>query len=196
VSYGSTETASLVALSGDAAIVARPDTAGRALPGCTFHPDGLGVLRVTSPTLLRGYLEGGALRAATHDGTFRTSDRGFVDSEGVLHVTARTDLAFISGGENVDPLEIEAALLAHDAIAEAVVVPVPDPAWGRRPVAFVRTRGGRRVSGEELLHTIDARLPRHARPGAFFTLPESTGIKPDRARLAELAAMPEELERL
>jgi O-succinylbenzoic acid--CoA ligase len=188
VSYGSTETASLVTLSGEAAIVDQPDTGGRPLADCTLATDTDGNLCISGPTLLDGYLEAGALvPALDRRGVLRTSDRGHLDAGGVLHITGRADLAFISGGENVDPLEVEAVLRAHEAIEDAVVVPVPDPSWGHRPVAFVAVRDGHRTSGEAIGRHVAARLPRHAHPIGYHRLGEAGGIKPDRATLAERA---------
>jgi len=95
---------------------------------------------------------------------------------------------FVSGGENVQPEEIEAALERLDGIERAVVVPVPDAEYGRRPVAFVRAGGSWDASALE--RALASELPGFKIPDAFHSLPEDarTGaLKIDRERLREQA---------
>jgi O-succinylbenzoic acid--CoA ligase len=63
---------------------------------------------------------------------------GFFDSTGRLHITGRKDNQFISGGENIQPEEIEQTLLQHPSCLDVLVVPKWDPEYGARPVAFIR----------------------------------------------------------
>ncbi len=93
---------------------------------------------------------------------------------------------FVSGGENVQPEEIEDALRRLAGVEDAVVVPVPDEEFGTRPVAFVRAAGDLR-SGE-LARGLGETLPRFKVPDAFHPWPdEDESIKPDRAALGERA---------
>jgi O-succinylbenzoic acid--CoA ligase len=73
------------------------------------------------------------------DGWLRTGDVGRLDAEGYLYVLDRRDDLIVTGGENVYPAEVEAALLSHPSIAEAGVVGVTDGHWGQRVIAFVRS---------------------------------------------------------
>ena len=75
-------------------------------------------------------------------GWFHTGDLGRLDAAGRLIVTGRRDTMFISGGENIHPEEIEREILRFPGVLEAIVAPVPDPEFGARPVAFLRTADG------------------------------------------------------
>jgi o-succinylbenzoate---CoA ligase len=121
--YGMTETASQIA-------TARPGER-------SAHPL-LGVeLRATEEgeILVRGRMVAPGSLAA--DGWLHTGDRGRIDSDGRLHVAGRLKEIIVTGGENVSPLEVEEALLAHPAVREAGVTGLPDPEWGEAVTAFV-----------------------------------------------------------
>ena len=121
-----------------------------------------GELFVAGPTLFQGYL--GEMRTGSW---FATGD--LVDEH--YTILGRKDRLFISGGENIQPEEIERALLMLPNITEAYVVPVSDPEFGKRPVAF--------TNGKYLLTEIHAYLsdylPRFKLPIAHLPLPKSTG---------------------
>jgi 2-furoate---CoA ligase len=84
---------------------------------------------------------------ALHGGWYFTGDIGYFDAEGDLFVTGRVDDMIITGGENVQPVEIESVLSLHPAVAEVAVAGLADERWGQRITAFIkRTEGG---GGEE-----------------------------------------------
>ncbi len=92
------------------------------------------------------------------DGWLRTGDVGVITPDGYLTLTDRAKDVIKSGGEWISSVELENHLMAHEAVAEAAVVAVPDDKWGERPLATVvlkRGRGRRRVRGA-------AGLPRRA----------------------------------
>jgi O-succinylbenzoic acid--CoA ligase len=106
-------------------------------------------------------------------------------TDGYLRVWGRKDNLFISGGENIQPEEIEEALCRLEGVEEAVVVPVPDAEFGNRPVAFVRTAAGEL---EDLARALDPTLPRFKIPVAFHEWPEGGGgMKVNRRFLRERA---------
>jgi O-succinylbenzoic acid--CoA ligase len=92
-------------------------------------------IRVRCPMLLRCYRDGHVPLDA--DGWFATGDSGWIDAGGRLHVEGRLSDLIISGGENIWPSPIEAALLSHPRVAEAAVAGVPDREWGQRVVAWI-----------------------------------------------------------
>ncbi|WP_412067989.1 AMP-binding protein [Rubrivirga sp. IMCC43871] len=116
-----------------------------------------------------------------------TGDLGYLDAAGRLVVTGRADLQFVSGGENVRPERIEAALAALPGVAQAVVVPVPDRTFGARPVAFVRTADGAAPDGPSLATALRERLAGFEVPVAFHAWRGAEGLKPNRPALTREA---------
>ncbi len=171
-SYGMTESGSLCVAD------------GRAIGSCELRSHE-GEIQLRGPALFRGYLDlvtGNLARPDAGDGWFPTGDLGRID-EAVLTVRGRRDNQFVSGGENIQPEEIESALLAIEGIDEAVVVPVPDQRFGLRPVAFIRPY--REGLGDQLR----VALPGFRVPTRFLPLPvpNDGALKPRRAELARLA---------
>ncbi|TDT93421.1 MULTISPECIES: long-chain-fatty-acid--CoA ligase [Azorhizobium] len=89
-------------------------------------------------------------RSAFVDGAFRTGDVGYVDADGYLFLVDRIKDVILCGGFNVYPRMIEEALYLHPAVAEAVVIGVPDPYRGQAPKAFVTLKAGETVTGDDL----------------------------------------------
>jgi O-succinylbenzoic acid--CoA ligase len=98
------------------------------------------------------------------DGWLRTGDLGAFDPRGRLRITGRKADTIVSGGENVSPVEVEAILLEHDAVADAGVFARPDPEWGERIAAFVVLRPDRPVSADELMDFVGRHLARFKVP--------------------------------
>ena len=183
-SYGLTEMASQVTTTPPGASREALRTAGRALPHREVRISGDGEILVRGETLFAGYLRGGGLSLPLDDGGwFRTGDLGELDAGGYLKVAGRRDNLFVSGGENVQPEEIEAALCRIEGVHEAVVVPVPDKEYGSRPVAFVR-KGG---DVGDLARELERVLPRFKVPTAFHDWEGVGGMKPDRGALERRA---------
>lgn len=104
----------------------------------------VGEVLFAGPGVTPGYWrDAEASRAAfTADGWLRSGDLARRGADGIYHVAGRAKEMFVSGGENVYPAEVEATLLAHPAIAEAAVLPVPDPRWGEAGRALLRIAPG------------------------------------------------------
>jgi O-succinylbenzoic acid--CoA ligase len=109
---------------------------GTPLPGVAVRIGESGEIQIGGPTLLRGYRDGTAA-GLTPDGWLPTGDAGALDGDGRLHVRGRLDDLIVTGGENVWPGDVEAALRSHPAVADCAVFGRPDPAWGQRVVAAV-----------------------------------------------------------
>jgi O-succinylbenzoic acid--CoA ligase len=136
-----------------------------------------GEILVRGASLMRGYLGEPAL-----PGWFRTGDLGELDERGRLIVHARRSDLIVSGGENVYPAEIEAALLAHPAVADAAVVPWPDAEYGQIPCAAIVGR----ATQHDLERHCRARLAAFKVPKrwVFLTeLPRASSGKLDRIGL-------------
>jgi O-succinylbenzoic acid--CoA ligase len=96
--------------------------------------------------------------AVGDDGWLATGDQGRLDADGRLAVTGRLADTIVTGGENVAPTEVEAALAEHPAVAEVAVHGRPDPEWGEAVVATVVLRPGARADADELRRHCAERL--------------------------------------
>jgi len=124
---------------------------GRALPGLAISLAPDGEILVEGPTVAGG-------------GVLRTGDLGRFDETGRLHVIGRKSDTIVTGGENVAPAEVEAALLAHPAVADAGVFGRPDPEWGEAVTASVVLRSP--AEPQELREWVAGRLARFKVPKA------------------------------
>jgi acyl-CoA synthetase (AMP-forming)/AMP-acid ligase II len=107
-----------------------------------------GELWVRGPLLFDGYFgDPGATGAALVDGWYRTGDLAEMDDAGYLTIVGRAGEVIRSGGENVVPGEVEAALSDHPSVAEVAVVGVPDVQWGEEVCAVIVLRPGSTVPG-------------------------------------------------
>jgi o-succinylbenzoate---CoA ligase len=188
-SYGMTEMASTVTVTSPGATRAMLDTSGIVLPGRELRLADDGEILVRGDTLFSGYLDGVRVGRPDRDGWFPTGDLGVweeVGGERMLRVVGRKDHLFISGGENVQPEEVEAALGRLPGVRRAVVVPVADAEFGQRPVAFVDAEGWVPEAWRDGLGRV---LPRFKLPDTFYPWPDGAdaGMKVSRAALCALA---------
>ena len=178
-SYGCTEMASQVATTrpGD------PDETFTAAPVLPHRKAAIaddGEILLGGRTLCLGYLHQERVRPVTGDGRwFASGDLGRLD-DGRLSVTGRRDARFISGGENIQPEEVERALLEHPAILAAVCVAVSDPEFGSRPAAFLAVESGPLPPPDIEAH-LDQRLTRFKHPAHYFALPATPSASAGRA---------------
>jgi len=116
--------------------VAIMDEAGNLLPAGTP-----GEVVVRGPNVTAGYHNNPEANAAAYThGWFRTGDRGVLDAEGYVTLIGRIKELINRGGEKISPLEVDAALLAHPAVAEAATFAAPDPKYGEEVHAAVVLR--------------------------------------------------------
>jgi O-succinylbenzoic acid--CoA ligase len=155
-SYGLTEACSQVATHPLGASLAERRGAGRLLHGMEARLGPGGVIQLRGPALLSGYLVGPS-DAVDAEGWFTTGDLGRIDPDGVLDVLGRADHVIISGGENVAPGEVEAALESCPGVLEACVFPVADAHWGQLVAAGLRLGAG---DAEQLLAAVQSELER------------------------------------
>ena len=177
--YGMTETTgSLVALPpGDHGADGgrRLLSAGRAFPGVELAirdadghilPDGaIGEVAIRSPSNMIGYHNRPEATAETIDaaGWLRTGDAGYLE-EGYLFIHDRIKEMIITGGENVYPAEVEAAIQGHPAVADVAVIGVPDDRWGEAVKAVVALAVGSEADEAEIIAWARARIAAYKAP--------------------------------
>ena len=97
-------------------------------------------------------------------GWFHSGDLGVMHPDGYVELRDRLKDVVVSGGENISTVEVEQALLAHDAVLDSAVIGVPDAKWGERPKAFVVLKPGATTTEEELLDHVRSRIARYKTP--------------------------------
>jgi acyl-CoA synthetase (AMP-forming)/AMP-acid ligase II len=182
VFYGSTEAGPGTIL-GMADLTRKPGSVGLPQPGVEVRVSGEGEVCLRSELLMDGYFDDPDATAAAldADGWYHSGDLGVLDDEGYLSIVGRLRYVLRTGGETVAPAEIEAVLTEHPAIAEVVVVGLPDPQWGEVVCAVVVTAAGARTpTVDELREYCDGRLaafkhPRRVHPVTAFPRTAATG---------------------
>ena len=129
-------------------------------------PNEVGELVLKGPSMASGYFNDPDAWAAMLDdqGWFHTGDLARHDEDWYFYIVDRLKDMFISGGENVYPAEIEAALYLHPAVFQCALVGVPDPKWGEVGKAFVVLKPGHRLDAVELLAHLGQHLARYKIP--------------------------------
>jgi acyl-CoA synthetase (AMP-forming)/AMP-acid ligase II len=123
------------------------------------------------------------------EGRIHTGDVGRLDENGFLIVEARRTDLIVTGGENVYPAEIEAALREHPRVVEAVVLPVKDAAWGQSPGALVVLSPGPLLQKNHLHSFLAGRLARYKFPRKIVIvdkIPRLGSGKPDLKEVRRL----------
>nr|WP_254714818.1 AMP-binding protein [Natranaeroarchaeum aerophilus] len=150
--YGMTETASQIATARPAEAVAHEGTVGRPLlgtdvsivdeQGTPVEAGDVGEVVVSGPTVTPGYLDDAVTERSFGPRGLHTGDLGYRDDGNRLWITGRRSDRIVTGGENVDPVEVREALCSHPAVADAAVVGLDDEEWGERVGALVVVSDG------------------------------------------------------
>ncbi|MCA1229347.1 long-chain fatty acid--CoA ligase [Saccharopolyspora sp. 6M] len=155
---------------------------GRELP---WDGTSVGELEVRGPWVTSSY-HGGEDVEKFHDGWLRTEDVGTLSADGFLRLTDRAKDVIKSGGEWISTVELENHLVAHPAVAEAMVVGVPDPKWDERPLAAVVLHEGASADAAELRAFLSDRVAKWQLPEHWTFLaeaPKTSVGKYDKKRL-------------
>ena len=134
--YGMTETASQVVTLKPNDFLCGLNSSGQVLPHAqvnitTSGSNQPGIITIQADSLCLGYYS----EQAFNGPVFQTDDLGFFDAEGYLHIVGRRSQKIITGGENVFPAEVEAAILATQLVSDVCVIGVPDSQWGQAVTA-------------------------------------------------------------
>jgi acyl-CoA synthetase (AMP-forming)/AMP-acid ligase II len=143
------------------------DADGRALPmqrGIEGH------LRVRGAAVIERYF-GDEHVATDADGWFPTGDLARIDADGNLTIVGRAKDLIKSGGEWINPAEIEAVVGAHPEVSLAAVIGRSDPKWGERPILLVEMRGNKQISDDALLAPLQGRVAPWWIPDVVFRIP-------------------------
>ncbi len=184
---------------------ARPDSVGKPIlysdavirneTGEAVPSNEVGELTLSGPHLFSGYFECPKDTVeALKEGWLWTGDLAVKNDEGFFTIVGRRKEMFISGGENVFPVEVETALYTHTAVAECAVLGVPDAQWGEVGLAVIVLKDrvlSEEVSGDALRAYLEAKLakykvPKHIR--FVEALPKSGAGKILKTELTSLAA--------
>ncbi|MBI1180679.1 MAG: AMP-binding protein [Alphaproteobacteria bacterium] len=186
--YGSTETGAVTFCSADE-YVARPGTVGRALKGSTVK-----VLDETGMEVPRGregevfarnamvsdftYHGDADKRAACdRDGLITAGDIGFMDDDGFLYLSDRKKDMIISGGVNIYPAQVEAALAGCPGVRDCAVFGIPDDEFGESVCAVIQPEAGAEITAQAVQSYLKGRI-------AGYTIPRRIEFRDDLPREA------------
>ena len=144
-----------------------------------------GTVTVAGTSLFRGYYPAWVSRRAP----WVTQDVGFFDPCGALHIEGRRDSLIISGGEKVDPLQVESALRATGEFDDVAVLGMPDPEWGAAVVACYPMREAS-PDWDKVQRRLRRELAAYRRPKRYVGVvdwPRNAQGKLNRATLFRLA---------
>jgi len=131
-----------------------------------------GELEVRGPWVTDSYYHMERGDRWTADGWFRTGDVVTIDAGGYVKITDRVKDMIKSGGEWISSIDLENAIVGHEAVKEAAVVAVPHPKWQERPLAVIVLKDGLNVSESELRVFLEQRFARWQVPDAFVFVQE------------------------
>jgi len=199
--YGSTETSAFVtAISGED-VLYKPKSVGKALypniikilndKGIDVIEGELGEIAIFTPSIMKNYYKNdGEFKEKFRNDYYLTGDLGYLDDEGYLYLEARRTDLIVTGGENVNGVEVENVLLSHPDIDEAAVIPLPDEEWGQAVAAVVVLKNNKNnLSLEELNKFLMNELADFKLPRKLFiekSLPKSDLGKVEKEKLIEL----------
>lgn len=170
--YGMTETGSGVVYD------------GRPLDDVEIRVDAQAEIHLRCPMLLRCYRDGSSPLV---DGWFATGDLGEMGDDGRLTVHGRRDDMIVTGGENVWPAVVEAALSEHPAVAAVTVAGMPDIEWGQRVVAWVvPTDASSPPTLESIRSIVAASLPMYMAPKEIYLVDSLATTSSGKVRRQEL----------
>src|SRR4051794_3785446 len=163
------------------------DAEGNLLP---WDGESMGELEIRGPWVAAGYYEtADQAERWTADGWFKTGDVVAMHPRGFVMIKDRSKDVIKSGGEWISSAELENALMAHPAIAEAAVIAIPDAKWDERPLAAVVLREGQTATGEELRTFLEPNFAKWWLPDRYEFIAEIPKTSVGKFRKTELREM-------
>lgn len=127
----------------------------------------MGEIVMRGNNVMKGYLNSPEdTEVAFRGGWFHSGDLAVMHPDGYVQILDRAKDVVISGGENISTIEVEQAIVAHESVAEAAVVGMPDDKWGQRPLAYVVLKEGTQLGGDELIAFVKTRIAGYKAPAA------------------------------
>jgi malonyl-CoA/methylmalonyl-CoA synthetase len=158
-----------------------PGSVGLPLPGVAIRiadsqtgqplPQGeVGVIEIRGPNVFKGYwrMPEKTKEEFREDGFFISGDLGYIDANGYTYIVGRAKDLIISGGYNVYPAEVEAAIEAIPGVAECAVIGAPHPDFGEGVVAVIAPKPGAQLDERGVQAALAAELARYKQPKRVF----------------------------
>ncbi|WP_026542561.1 o-succinylbenzoate--CoA ligase [Paenarthrobacter nicotinovorans] len=148
----------------------------------------VGEIQISGPNVIKEYWNRPEATAESHADSswFRSGDMGHQDHEGFLFVSDRLKDMIISGGENIYPAEVEAAIAELPAVGSVAVIGVADEKWGEVPRAIVTLRDGGSLSEDQLRSHLEGRLARYKIPKSVVFVEEMPRTASGKIRKMDL----------
>jgi fatty-acyl-CoA synthase len=149
--------------------------------------EAMGELEVRGPWVASGYYNTPEQADRwTPDGWFKTGDIVSIHPRGYIQIKDRSKDVIKSGGEWISSVELENALMAHPAVAEAAVIAIPDPKWDERPLAAIVLKEGAAATGDELREFLAPNFAKWWLPERFEFIDEIPKTSVGKFRKTEL----------
>jgi O-succinylbenzoic acid--CoA ligase len=192
--YGSTETSSFVSFMNYDEVKEKPGASGKAIPPNKIIITDEGEIAVQSQSVMQGYFNNEEETGEKiKNGFYYSGDIGRLDEDGYLYVEAKRNDLIVSGGENVNPLEIENVILSQSKVNEVCVVGIEDKEWGLIVSAAVVLKESGKLSENELKNFLRDKIAPYKIPKQIIfinKLPKSSLGKIEREKVRELLKKP------
>ena len=154
--------------------------------GRDVGPDEVGEIIVKGSGIMKGYYKNPEATAQTiRDGWLYTGDLAKIDNDGFIYIVDRKKDVIISGGENIYPVEVEAAIQKHPKVHDVAVIGISDERLGEVVAAVVTPVSGETLSVADMMAYCEESLPRYKRPRHFIfaEVPRSPTGKIEKPKL-------------
>lgn len=187
--YGSSETASFVTAISVNEIYSKPESVGKAVGKSRIKISDDSEIQIKSNSLFKKYLDDEKeTKLKLRHGVYHSGDLGFIDKDGYLFVEARRNDIIVTGGENVNPIEVENELKKIIGIDDACVFPKPNKFWGQIVSAAI-VCSDKKLSGQKIKAVLKKKIVGFKIPKEFhFTdkLPRTALGKLEREKIKNM----------